>query len=138
MTVSLSRQVGFHATHRLELPGLSAEENVARFGWTARPHDHHYTCLVTVTGPLRPGEGTVMDLTELDAILLEAVVDPLDGADLNQALPAVAAGELLPVCETLATWAFARVAERLPPGVRLERVRVAEDPTLYADCTGLP
>jgi 6-pyruvoyl-tetrahydropterin synthase len=138
MPVSLTRQVGFHATHRLELPGLSTEENLARFGWTARPHDHHYTCLVTVTGPLRPGEGTVMDLSELDAILLEAIVEPLDDADLNQTLPSVASGEVLPVCETLAAWCFARVADRLPGGVRLERVRVAEDPTLYADCTGLP
>ena len=31
-----------------------------------------------------------------------------------------------------------RVAARLPAGVVLERVRILEDPTLYADCTGLP
>lgn len=138
MPVSLTRQVGFHATHRLQLPGQSLEANRARFGWTAKPHDHNYACFVTVTGPLRPGEGTVMDLSDLDRILQEEVVAPLDGADLNQALPAVAAGEVLPVCETLATWCYARVAARLPAGVRLERVRVAEDPTLYADCTGIP
>jgi hypothetical protein len=31
---------------------------------------------------------------------------------------------------------FRRVAARLPAGVRLERVRIMEDPTLHADCTG--
>jgi hypothetical protein len=32
---------------------------------------------------------------------------------------------------------FPRVAARLPTGVTLERVRILEDPTLYADYTGL-
>jgi hypothetical protein len=30
-----------------------------------------------------------------------------------------------------------RLTPRLPATVALNRVRVAEDPTLYADCTGL-
>jgi hypothetical protein len=30
-----------------------------------------------------------------------------------------------------------RGAARLPAGVPLDRVRIMEDPTLYADCTGL-
>jgi hypothetical protein len=32
---------------------------------------------------------------------------------------------------------YSRVAARLPAGIALERVRVAEDPTLYAECTGV-
>ncbi|MGI8818294.1 MAG: hypothetical protein ACR2HW_04060 [Gemmatimonadales bacterium] len=30
-----------------------------------------------------------------------------------------------------------RIAARLPAGPALERVRMMEDPTLYADCTGV-
>jgi hypothetical protein len=44
---------------------------------------------------------------------------------------------MLPTCEAVALDVFRRVAPRLPPGVSLERVRIMEDPTLYADCTGL-
>jgi hypothetical protein len=45
---------------------------------------------------------------------------------------------MLPTCEAIAADVFPRVAARLPAGVVLERVRILEDPTLYADCTGLP
>ncbi len=38
---------------------------------------------------------------------------------------------------TIALEVFRRLLPRLPPGVTLERVRIMEDPSLYADCTGL-
>jgi hypothetical protein len=44
---------------------------------------------------------------------------------------------MLPTCEALAMDVYRRIAARLPRGVTLERVRIMEDPTLYADCTGL-
>jgi 6-pyruvoyltetrahydropterin/6-carboxytetrahydropterin synthase len=80
----------------------------------------------------------VMDLAELDRILRDEVVAPFDGKHLNRAVPEFAQGRMLPTCEAIATIVFSRVATRLPAGVALERVRVMEDPTLYADCTGLP
>jgi hypothetical protein len=45
---------------------------------------------------------------------------------------------MIPTCEAIAAQVYTRVAARLPAGVALERVRIVEDPTLYADCTGLP
>jgi len=32
---------------------------------------------------------------------------------------------------------FPRIAARLPAGPALEQARIMEDPTLYADCTGV-
>jgi hypothetical protein len=37
----------------------------------------------------------------------------------------------------VATYSFRRISPRLPAGVMLERVRIAEDATLYGDCTRL-
>jgi hypothetical protein len=65
----------------------------------------------------------------------EEVVQPFEGKYLNRDLPAFA--RTLPTCEALAEHFFRRIAPRLPGGATLERVRVSEDPTLYADCTGL-
>jgi 6-pyruvoyltetrahydropterin/6-carboxytetrahydropterin synthase len=80
----------------------------------------------------------VMDLAVLDRVLQEEVVARLDGRHLNLDLPEFAYGRTLPTCEAIAAHLFPRVAARLPAGVRLERIRILEDPTLYADCTGLP
>lgn len=132
MRYSLTRAVAFHATHRYHLPALSEAENRARFGWTsdAPGHGHLYRVEVTVTGPLDPVTGMVIDLVALDAILVDEVTGPLGGRHLNDAAPELP----LPTCEALAAWCAARVAKRLPTGVQVERVRVAEDESLWAEC----
>ena len=76
-----------------------------------------------------------MDLVELDRILQDEVVRPFHGKHLNLDVPAFAYGATLPTCEAIAAHVFPRVAARLPNGVALERVRILEDPTLYADYT---
>jgi 6-pyruvoyltetrahydropterin/6-carboxytetrahydropterin synthase len=136
MPQSLTRAVRFHARHHLRVTAWGEAENQRRFGDLTEPHGHEYECRVTVSGPMDP-EGMIMDLTLLDRILEEEVRRPLDGAHLNRDLAEFGEGRPLPTCEALATLLFARVAPRLPPGVRLDRLRVAEDPTLHADCTGL-
>jgi 6-pyruvoyltetrahydropterin/6-carboxytetrahydropterin synthase len=139
MAASLSRVVGFRALHRLYRSDWSEARNREAFGplSEAPGHPHDYRCVVTVCGPLEPGRGMVMDLAALDRILQEEIVGRLDGRNLNQAVPEFADGRMLPTCEAIAVHLFPRVAARLPAGVRLERVRILEDPTLYADCTGV-
>jgi 6-pyruvoyltetrahydropterin/6-carboxytetrahydropterin synthase len=138
--VSLTRSVGVRALHRLYRLDWSAERNRQVFGPLSEPpgHAHDYRCAVTVRGPLDQAMGMVMDLAELDRILQDEVVTPLDGKHLNLDVPAFAAGGTLPTCEALAVLLYPRIAARLPAPVVLERVRILEDPTLYADCTGIP
>jgi 6-pyruvoyltetrahydropterin/6-carboxytetrahydropterin synthase len=138
MAVSLTRTIGFHAWHRYWRPDWTPEQNHAAFGALADPpgHDHHYCCAVTVTGAFDPASGAVIDLPLLDAILADEVVKPLDGRHIEQDLADFLPGRTLPTCEALARWLFPRIARRLPSGVTLARVRVAEDDTLHADCTG--
>ena len=138
MAVSLTRTVGFHAWHRYWRPDWTPAKNRAAFGALADPpgHDHHYRCAVTVTGPFDPVSGSVVDLPVLDRLLQEEVVKPLHDTHIDRDLPDFAPGVTLPTCEALARWLFARIAPRLPPGLTLARVRVAEDDTLHAECTG--
>lgn len=136
MATSLTRVVRFNARHRMRVAGWSEEQNRQHFGPLTEFHPHDYRCAVTVSGPLDPGMGMVMDLGELDRILKDEVLC-FEGTELNHAVPAFAGGTPLPTCEALAEYVFRRVAPRLPAGVRLERVRVAEDDTLHADCTGV-
>ena len=139
MAIELTRTVGFRAVHRLYRADWSPERNREAFGPLSDPpgHPHDYNCAVTVTGPLDRVIGMVMDLVELDRILRDEIVTPFEGRNLNQDVAEFASGTL-PTCESLASLVYRRVAPRLPAGVTLARVRVAEDATLHADCTGLP
>jgi 6-pyruvoyltetrahydropterin/6-carboxytetrahydropterin synthase len=136
MPISLTRVVTFTAWHRYHVTTWSEAQNRDRFGALADSHPHDYRCEVTVRGPL--AMGMVMDLGILDAILQQEILQPLGGQQLNQAVPEVAAGTTQPTCEVLAAHVYARLSGRLPPDIVLERVRIAEDATLHADCTGLP
>lgn len=133
MPASLSRTVGFRASHRFFKPEWTAEANRARFGWTADEpgHAHDYRCTVTV----QSAEDTdvVMDLALLDRIVTDEVVTPLDGKHINLDLSEFAYGQKLPTCEALARYLFERIAPRIPPGAALARVLVAEDETLAGE-----
>lgn len=118
---ALTRVVAFHATHSYTNCGPVA------------PHGHLYRVEVRVSRTLPAGESSVIDLDQLDRILTEEITDRLAGHHVND----VADPDREPTCEAIASWCWQRIASRLPAPVRLERVRVAEDGTLWADCTGI-
>ncbi|HET8622194.1 MAG TPA: 6-carboxytetrahydropterin synthase [Gemmatimonadales bacterium] len=133
--LTLTRTVTFHALHRLYRLEWSAERNREVFGPLSEepPHAHDYQCAVTVSADGGAPPDLLVDLALLDAILADEIVTPFHGRYLNRDVPAFA--QTLPTCEALAAHCYRRIAARLPPGVRLERVRVSEDPTLHADCS---
>jgi len=133
--ISLTRTVRFPATHRMYRPDWNEAQNRAAFGPLAEYHGHEYECGVTVSGTLDPATGMIVDLPLLDGILKEEVVGRCSSRPLNT-LPEFASGRPPPTCEALASILYTRIAARLPSGVRLVRVKVAEDATLYAECTG--
>ncbi len=137
MPSRLTRVVRFHAWHHLWMADWTDDRNRAAFGPLTASHAHNYSCAVSVEGPVDPRSGMLLDLGALDSLLAEEITAPLDGRDLNRDVAAFSGGAPIPTCEALAAYLFDRISGRLPAGIRLARVRVAEDETLHADCTGL-
>lgn len=140
MYATLTRAVTFHALHRYHRPEWSAEENRRRFGWTADApgHGHLYRLEVTVAGPLDPVTSMIVDLGVLDDLIGRRIVGQLAGRHLNDAVPAFRDGAELPSCEALARWCWLQLHEALPAPARLDRIRVAEDESLWAECAAGP
>ena len=135
MKIRLTRTVGFLATHRYGKPEWSPERNQARFGAAAEEHSHQYTCTVTVSGRPDPETDMVMDLPLLDRILEVEITRRFHGRSLHREVAEFTEGRALPTCEALARDVFTRIEPRLPAGIALERVTVAEDETLSAECS---
>ena len=140
---TLTRRIQFGASHRYARPEWDDARNRAVFGACAapEPHRHDYTCDVTVTGPVDPLTGMLVDLGALDAILDAEVVRPLAGRAINDALPEFAPGRRIPTCEELAAVIAARVDAALRGGgatAHVMAVRLAEDDTLSASWTAEP
>ena len=130
----LSRRVEFAAAHRYRRPDWSDERNRAVFGPCANPnfHGHDYTCTVTVRGAIDETTGMIVDLGALDRILDDEIFSRFDHRNINLDVPEFADGRLVPTGENIARFIFERVEPRLPAGVELVRVDLAEDDTLSA------
>jgi 6-pyruvoyltetrahydropterin/6-carboxytetrahydropterin synthase len=137
-TAQLTRVVAFSAAHRYFRPDWSVAQNTAAFGACASEHGHghSYRCAVTVTGRVQPETHMIIDLASFDRILREEIVARFDHRHLNLDVPEFAFGKTVPTAEALAMDIWRRVAPRLPQGVTLKRVRVHEEPDLYADYAG--
>lgn len=120
----LTHRVEFCSAHFLAAPGLSEEENRARYGPCARPHGHNYRLEVTVEGPLRPETGMVMDLNRLSRLVAERLVAKVDHLDLNRDVDFLAG--CITTGENLLLRFWEQLAPALPPGVRLAELRLRE------------
>jgi len=135
---SLTRRIAFAAAHRYRRPEWTNERNDAVFGLCAREsyHGHSYVCEVTIAGDIDPDTGFIIDLGAFDAILADEVKSRFDHRNINLDVPEFADGKLIPSGENVARFIFDRVGSRLPAGVRLEKVTIAEDQTLSASYRG--
>lgn len=134
----LTRRVTFAAAHRYYREEWSEARNREVFGACANPHGHghSYVLEATVAGPIDAETGYSVELARLDRVLDEAVVEPLDHQHINHAVAEFGPGGLVPTTENLAAWVWPRIAERLPAPVRLHRIRLREDESLWVDYFG--
>lgn len=134
----LTRRVTFAAAHRYYRDDWSEERNRAVFGACANPHGHghNYALEATVEGSIDPETGFAVDLGTLDRVLDEAVVTVLDHRHINHAVSEFGPGGRVPSTENLLAWAWPRIVDRLPDGVRLHRLRLHEDESLHVDFFG--
>ena len=134
--VRVTRRLHFSAAHRLHREDWSDERNRDVFGDCSNPHwhGHNYEIEVTVAGPVDPETGYVMDLKALRDLVQERVIDDVDHRNLNLEVPWLE--ELIPSTENVVVAIWGRLADRLPPGVRLERLVLWETPRNCVEYTG--
>jgi 6-pyruvoyltetrahydropterin/6-carboxytetrahydropterin synthase len=133
--VTVTRAYRFAAAHYYHDASLSAAGNARVFGKCANRHGHghNYRLEVILRGTPAPATGMLLDLRDLDRIVQEAVLEPLDHRNLNAEVPFFAAHQ--PTCENLAVWVWRALAGRVPAGL-LATVRVHEADDLWAEHGG--
>ena len=122
--MKLTRRYRFAASHRLDSPGLTAEENRKLYGKCNNPygHGHDYLLEVSVEGAM-DANGLMVDRRALDEWVDARVVRQLDHKDLNRDVPEL---EGVPTTENLARLIERLLREDWTLGPRLARIRIAE------------
>ena len=101
MKVTVNRKAHFNAAHRLYRKDWSDEQNDAIFGKCSNPnfHGHNYELIVSVTGPIDPDTGYVMDMKVLKDYIKSEVEDAFDHKNLNIEVPEFA--DTIPTAENI-------------------------------------
>jgi len=121
------------ASHRLNTPALTAEENRAAYGKcnNEHGHGHNYFVEVLVGGAVADDTGMVVDLVALDEAVRMQVLERFDHANLNLDL---LFADRVPTTENFCRTIFALLQDGLPAG-ELEHVRVEETENNFFECS---
>lgn len=133
--VSVTRTAQFNAAHRLNVPEWSEQENKAYFGLcnNANYHGHNYELHVTITGPVDPVSGYMIDLKLVKDWIEEDVVKAFDHQNLN--LDTEEFRNLNPTAENIAVVIWQKLGKRLNPEMKL-LVKLYETPRNYVEFDG--
>ena len=121
----LTSRYRFSASHRLDTPAMSPEENRKLYGKCNNPHGHghDYILEITVDGPVGQ-DGQVVNRETLDAVVRARVLARLDHKNLNADVPELAGS--VTTTENLATLVRGALADGWTLPARLARVRISE------------
>ena len=137
--VQITRREEFSASHRLDNPALSPEENERVFGICNNPHGHghNYELEVTVEGPVSAETGMVMNLNELMDIVMTRIVRQVDHKHLNHDVPFLQG--MVPTAENVAVAVWGELEtelEKLSESCRLSRIRLYESRNNFVEYRG--
>jgi 6-pyruvoyltetrahydropterin/6-carboxytetrahydropterin synthase len=124
LKIELGRRYRFAASHRLHSELLSEEQNCRVYGKCNNPygHGHNYVLEISVSGPVDPTTGMIVNLTDLDGFVEREVIAAFDHKSLNEDVEAFR--ERVPTTEYVCIEIYQRL--KYFPLAKLERVRVEE------------
>lgn len=135
MLVTINRKAHFNAAHRLYHPDWDDQKNFEVFGKCSNPmfHGHNYELIVSITGPINPETGFVMNLDDLKRIIETEVEEYLDHKNLN--LEVEEFKKLNPTVENISVVIWNRIRAKLENHLKL-KVTLYETPRNYAEYSG--
>ncbi len=134
MNAYLTVQTHFAAAHRLAREDLPQSENEKIFGKCARPngHGHNYLVDITIRGDINPRTGMICDLSALQRLIDDLVVEPFDHTFLNKDIPYFAT--CVPTAENIALHISDRLKMPIKAiGANLHKIRLQESPNNSAE-----
>ncbi len=138
MEAFLTIRSHFAAAHRLAREELSQKENEIIYGKCARPHGHGHNYLVdiTVRGIIDSRTGMICDLSSLQKLVDELIIEPFDHTFLNKDIEHFST--CVPTAENIALHIADKLKEPIQAiGANLHKIRLQESPNnaaeIYAD-----
>ena len=123
-----TREYKFEMSHALFRKNVDDPEDRSTYYLDVNPHGHNWTLKIEIAGSLDPDSEMILDLTDLDKLVKEKIINQYDHKDFD-----IFSFGKVPTLEnlTVAMWQRLRPSLPLLVGIRLE-----EEPTIYSHYFG--
>ncbi|MBT3519259.1 MAG: 6-carboxytetrahydropterin synthase [Candidatus Marinimicrobia bacterium] len=129
----ITKKYHFCASHKYGNPDWSEEKNREVFDKDYNTHGHNYILEVSVSGPIDPGSGWLVDLKKLGEVVKTNVVNILDHSQIEIDIEWFRGKQ--PSSENILVWAWGEIAPRMERG-KLHRLRLVETHSIHTDYYG--
>ena len=129
----ITKRYHFCASHKYGNDAWSEEKNLEVFGKDYNTHGHNYVLEVSVTGPIDPGSGWLVDLPTLKKIVKSKVVDVLDHSQIEKDVEWFKNKQ--PSSENLLLWIWDQIFDKITD-CKLHRIRLVETHSIFNDYYG--
>ena len=129
----ITKKYHFCASHKYGNSNWSEEKNYEVFGKDYNNHGHNYILEVSVTGPIDPDSGWLVDLQKLNVLVRSRIVDVIDHSQIEKDIDWFKGKQ--PSSENILVWAWDEIAPRMEQGT-LHRLRLVETHSIFTDYYG--
>ena len=129
----LTKKYHFCASHKYGNDDWSEEKNLEVFGKDYNTHGHNYVLEVSVTGPIDPGSGWLVDLQKLNKVVKSKVVNVLDHSQIEMDIEWFKNQQ--PSSENILIWIWEQIANSIQD-CSLHRLRLVETHSIHTDYYG--
>tara|TARA_B100001013_G_scaffold69661_1_gene36590 strand:+ start:2421 stop:2834 length:414 start_codon:yes stop_codon:yes gene_type:complete len=129
----ITKKYHFCASHKYGNSNWSEEKNYEVFGKDYNNHGHNYILEVSVTGPIDPDSGWLVDLQKLNVLVRSRIVDVIDHSQIEKDIDWFKGKQ--PSSENILVWAWNEIAPRMEQGT-LHRLRLVETHSIFTDYYG--
>ena len=129
----ITKKYHFCASHKYGNSNWSEEKNYEVFGKDYNNHGHNYILEVSVTGPIDPDSGWLVDLQKLNVLVRSKIVDVIDHTQIEKDIDWFKGKQ--PSSENILIWAWNEIAPRMEQGT-IHRLRLVETHSIFTDYYG--
>ena len=129
----ITKKYHFCASHKYGNSNWSEEKNYEVFGKDYNNHGHNYILEVSVTGPIDPDSGWLIDLQKLNVLVRSRIVDVMDHSQIEKDIDWFKGKQ--PSSENILVWAWNEIAPRMEQGT-IHRLRLVETHSIFTDYYG--
>ena len=130
----ITKQFKFCAAHRYWNDSWSKEKNQEVFDKDINLHGHNYLLFNTISGPINPESGFIINLKDLNELVYEKVLEVMDHSQIEKDIGWFK--DKQPSTENMVKFIWEQIAHTVNSPAKLHCVKLQETPTIYTEYFG--